>query len=529
MRPTFLLPGLALVTLAATAQPPATAPAVSPETRTAVKQLVGDIMVNGQAYEYDRQIADTIGPRLTGSPNYMRAAEWAQGQFRQLGLANVHTEDWTIPATWEPESASGRILSPVDHTLHIYSIGWSPSTPKGGIEAPVVYIPALTTGVLDALAGKVKGSIALIDDKTFGEKPSLEQIFSGLDHLRQLGPVAIFGPGGPNGTETMTSLNFSGAIDPIPEAQIGSEDASLLKRLLNADSTNLSSRPESSAAEAPASNVSSRPERSGAEGPASSSTQTVKVHFTLENRIRKDVKIPNVIAEIPGSDPALKDQIVLIGAHMDSWNPGTGAQDNGTGVATVLEAARAIKALGQPPRRTLRFVLFGGEEEGLLGSTAYVRAHRSDLSHIDAVLISDTGAQPAKGWYLMGRNDEKDALKNIEPLLTGLGANGTTDNTEFIFETDHAGFDVLGVPTLVLWNDTDLYFKLHHKASDTFDSVVQKDLNQGAATTTATAYAIANSPTAFAPHLNPAEVEAFLKKSGNLDEYNYLKKIDSLP
>ncbi len=508
--------GLALTAaLAATAQTPA--PTVSPETRTAVKQLIGDILLNGQAYEYDRELADTIGPRLTGSPNYMRAAEWAQRQFKQLGLTNVHTEDWTIPATWEPESATGRILSPVDHTLHIYSIGWSPSTPKQGIEAPVVYIPALTSGVLDALSGKIKGSIALVDEKTFGEKPSLEQIFSGLDHLRQLGPAAILEPGGPNGTETLTSLNFSGAIDSIPEAQIGSEDVSLLKRLLDADPDH------------PTPNLSSRPERSEAEGPASPTAQPVKVHFTLENRIRKDVKIPNVIAEIPGSDPALKDQIVLIGAHMDSWNPGTGAQDNGTGVATVLEAARAIKALGQPPRRTLRFVLFGGEEEGLLGSTAYVRAHRNDLSHIDAVLISDTGAQPARGWYLMGRDDEKAALKNIEPLLTGLGANDTTDNTQFIFETDHAGFDVLGVPTLVLWNDTDLYFKLHHKASDTFDSVVQKDLNQGAATTTVTAYAIANSPTPFAPHLNPTEVEAFLKKSNNLDEYNYLKKIGSLP
>ncbi len=484
--------GLALTTLAATAQTPAP---VSPETRIAVKELIGDIFLNGQAYEYDRQLADTIGPRLTGSPNYMHAAEWAQGQFKQLGLSNVHTEDWTIPAIWEPESASGRILSPVDHPLHIYSIGWSPSTPKHGIEAPVVYIPALTSGVLDGLSGRIKGSMALIDDKTFGEKPSLEHIFSGLDHLRQLGPVAILEPGGPNGSETMTSLNFSGAIDSIPEAQIGSEDVSLLKRLLDKN-------PDAG---------------------------SVKVHFTLENRIRKDVKIPNVIAEIPGSDPALRDQVVMIGAHMDSWNPGTGAQDNGTGVATVLEAARAIKALNQPPRRTLRFVLFGGEEEGLLGSTAYVRAHRNDLSHIDAVLISDTGAQPAKGWYLMGRDDEKEALKNIEPLLSGLGANDTTDNTEFIFETDHAGFDVLGVPTLVLCNDTDLYFKLHHKASDTFDSVVEKDLNQGAAVTTTTAYAIANSPTPFAPHLNPTEVEAFLKKSNNLDEYNYLKKIGSLP
>ncbi len=177
----------------------------------------------------------------------------------------------------------------------------------------------------------------------------------------------------------------------------------------------------------------------------------------------------------------------------------------------------------------MRFILFGGEEQGIIGSTSYVRHHLADLPNIDAVLISDTGAEPAKGWYVMGRNDETKSMENIAPLLTGLGSGKTSTDTEFIFDTDHAGFDVLGVPTLVLWNDTDLYFKLHHKASDTFDSVVEKDLNQGVATTAVTAYAIANSPAIFAPHLSPAEVEAFLKKSGNLDEFNYLRKQNALP
>ena len=492
LRPAALVFAIAAVAPAHTpAQTPAAAP-VSPDTRAAVRQLLGDILLNGQAYEYDRQLADTIGPRLTGSPNYMRAAAWAQAHFHELGLSNVHTEAWTIPATWEPDSASGRILTPIDHPLHLYSYGWSPST-TSAVKAPVLYIPALTPGVLDGLAGKIHGNIALLDHETFGEKPSLELLFSGLDRLRSLHPAAILTPGGPNGTETLSSFNFSGDLEPLPEAEIGDEDASLLKRLLD----------------------------------RSSDASPVTLQFSLTNRIRQNVAVPNVIAEIPGRD--LVNEVVLIGAHLDSWNPGTGAQDNGTGVSTVLEVARAIKALPQPPRRTVRFVLFGGEEQGLLGSTAYVRAHTADLAHIDAVLISDTGAQPAKGWYLMGREDEKPALKAIAPLLAGLGADQTTDDTQYLFETDHAAFDVLGVPTLVLWTDTDLYFKLHHKASDTFDSVVQKDLNQGAATTAVTAFAIADSPQPFAPHLNPTEVQSFLKKSNNLDEYLYLKKINSLP
>ena len=181
------------------------------------------------------------------------------------------------------------------------------------------------------------------------------------------------------------------------------------------------------------------------------------------------------------------------------------------------------------PLRTARFALFGGEEQGLLGSVAYTRAHQTELATIDAILISDTGAQPAKGWYLMGRDDEATALKNVEPLLAGLGANKTSDDTRFIFETDHAALDVLGVPSLVLWNGVDLYFGLHHKASDTFDSVSEKDLNQGVAVTAVTALAIAESREPFAPHLTPDAFRATLVKHEQDHDYDYLKKINALP
>jgi Zn-dependent M28 family amino/carboxypeptidase len=253
----------------------------------------------------------------------------------------------------------------------------------------------------------------------------------------------------------------------------------------------------------------------------------VTVEFAFKNRIRKDVEVNNVIAEIPGSD--LPNEVVIVGGHLDSWHPATGAQDNGTGSSTVIEVARAIKASGRAPRRTMRFMLFGGEEQGLLGSTAYVRNHRADLASIDCVLISDTGGERAKGWYLMGRDDEKDALKNVEPLLAGLGSDDTTPSTEFLFQTDHISFDLLGVPTLVLWTDVEKYFKLHHKASDSFDAVNQADLNQGVATTAATAYAIADSAQPFAQHQTPAQVEDWLKKASLWDDYQYFKNAGVFP
>jgi hypothetical protein len=481
---------VALLALGSQAQAPDNVLTVSPETKAAVRQLIGESILNGQAYEYDRQLADTIGPRITGSANYMRAVEWAQQQFRFLGLSNVHTEDWTIPATWEPETpAVGHLTSPVDHQLHIYSLGWSPSTPKQGIKGEIVYLPSIIPADIDKQKDKLRGAIVLIDPSSFGPKPRIDNIFKGIEHLQSLGPAAIITQGGPNGTESLTALSFSGKIAPLPQAQVGKEDASLIRRLLE-------------------------------HGP-------VSIEFSFTNRIRKDVKIPNVIAEIPGSEKP--DEVVIVGGHLDSWQPGTGAQDNGTGASTVIEAARAIKALGRPPRRTMRFMLFGGEEEGLLGSTAYVRQHMADLAKIDAILVSDSGSQPARGWMVMGRDDEKPSIAALKPLLAGLGADDSSSDAEHIFQTDHASFDVLGVPSLVLWTDFDKYMTLHHKASDTFDSVVQKDLAQGATVVTVTAYAIADSAQPLAPHVSGDKVREMLKNADSLDEYDFLKKEGSLP
>ena len=469
---------------------PGAAFSVSPETREAVRQLIGDSTLNGKAYAYEGDLADTIGPRLTGSANYMRATEWSTQQFKSLGLANAHTEEWTIPFTWEPAGpATGQIKEPVVHELHIYSLGWSPSTPPQGVEGPVVYVASFAPEALDAQKAQIAGKIALVDPASYGEKPVMDKVLAGFERLETFSPAAILTTGIANGAESMYSLNFGGKLSPVPAAQLGREDSLLIKRLLD-------------------------------RGP-------VSLKLTLPNTVRSNVKIPTVIAEIPGRQ--FPDEIVIIGAHLDSWQPGTGAQDNGTGVASVLEVARAIKALNRPPRRTIRFLLFGGEEEGLVGSGAYVRQHTAELPKIDAVLITDSGSQPAKGWNVSEREDEKPSLAALKPLLAGLGADGVSSDVSFAFQTDYAAFDALGVPTLILWNDMDKYMLLHHKASDTFDSIVEKDLVQGATVVAVTAYAIADSETPFAPHLSPADAQAMIKKAGRLDEYNYLKSGGVLP
>ncbi len=491
MRFSHLVLAATLIAPCALAQTSATPAPVSPETRAAVSQLVGDILVNGRAYDYDRLLADGIGPRLTGSDNYVHAVSWAQDQFHTLGLTNIHTESFSMAALWEPETpATGHIIEPRNQTLHIYSAGWGPSTPDGGITGKVVYIPQLLPlEKLDAMKDKLAGNIALVDNGSFGEHPAIGDLINALTRLGTFTPQAVLLTGSANGTQNADSLAIGGGLSKFPVAQIGLEDELLIKRFLE--------------------------------------KVPVTVQFSFKNRVRPATEVNNVVAEIRGRD--LPNEIVIVGAHLDSWHPATGAQDNGTGVATVLEVARAIKSLNRPPRRTIRFVLFGGEEEGLIGSTAYAKKHAADMASIDAVLISDTGAQPSKGWYLMGREDEKEAMAPIEPLLSGLGAANTSPDTEFLFETDHAGFDVQGVPTLVLWNGVDKYFRLHHQASDSFDSVVKADLNQGVAVTAATAYAIADSAQPFAPHLTAAEVQAMLKKANELDNYNALKSMDWVP
>jgi carboxypeptidase Q len=477
------------VTACALAQAPAIP--VSPETRATVGHLVGEIMVNSKAYAYDRHLADNIGPRLTGSDNYVHAVSWATEQFQSLGLKNVHTESFTMPALWEPETpAVGNIIAPRNQALHIYSAGWSPSTPAEGITGPVTYLKEmLPADKLIANKDKIAGNIVLVDPGSYGERPTLGELIKAYATLNTLGAKAVLLTGSANGTQNAGSLSFKGELAAFPVAQIGLEDELLIRRLLEA-------------------------------GP-------VTIHFAFKNRIRPATEVDNVIAEIPGREEP--KSIVIVGAHLDSWHPATGAQDNGTGVATVLETARAIQALGRPPRRTMRFILFGGEEQGLVGSNAYSKKHAADMGSIDAVLISDTGAQPSKGWYVMGREDEKQALSGVEPLLAGLGSDNTSTATDFIFETDHAGFDVAGVPTLVLWNGIDKYFKLHHQASDSFDSVVQADLTQGVATTAATAYAIADSAQPFAPHDTPAQVEDMLKKANEFDTYKALKAAGFVP
>lgn len=453
-----------------------------------MQNIIGDTLIEGQAYEYDRQLADEIGPRLTGSPQYLKAISWAENEFKHLGLSNVHTETFQTDI-WEPEpGASGRITAPVEHELHISSLGWSPSTPSDGVHGKVLLVSSIAPSALKQVGEKARGKVLLFSTAIF-PKPWNEKAFlDGMQCLRELHPLAILFATGPSGSQSTGDL-YGGTIADFPIGLVTTEDFELLRRL--------------------------------------SGQNEVGVEFRFRNRTAKNVSVPQLVGEIRGS--VYPDQVVVLGAHLDSWDPGTGAQDNGTGVATVVDAARELSSLPQPPKRTIRFVLFGGEEQGMIGSSAYVKAHRGEMGDVDAMLTTDTGDEAPLGWYLNGRDDEAPALAGVLPLLSGIGADGTTEDLGGMFSSDQASFDVVGVPTLLLWTPMSGYSKLHHKASDTFDSVNKKTLLLGDAVVTATTYAIAQADTAFAPHYAPGQVESMLKRIGQLTDYQALKAAGTLP
>lgn len=486
MRLTHAVLLIALAPCALPAQDAATSapsPILDPATQQALVKLGGQLMIAGKAYEYDRTLSDDLGPRLTGSENYMKAADWAAGEFKRLGLTNVREDAWEIPSTWEPELwATGRILKPREMRFHLESDGWSPSTPKGGVRGNVYHLKALSAESIKAEAPQIKGLIVLLDRESMAAGGPLlfGKALELIGQIEDAGATAfLLGVGDRENVSVMMGIGGgNGTLARIPVGNVGMEDTRLLRRMLD-------------------------------KGP-------VEVEFSFTNKVRDHVKVPNVVADITGSDGS--GEYVVIGGHLDSWQLGTGAEDNGTGAASVLAVAEAVKASGIQPKRTMRFVLFGGEEEGLLGSIHYAQMHAGELDKCAGVFITDTGSEAPKGWYTFGRDDEDQALGTLKPELAALGADGTSDEGRFTFSTDHGPFLIHGVPAFVLWTPVDEYFKLHHKPSDTFDKVNQRDLNLGAAVVGVTALAFADAPQPL-KHLSQAEMEDQLKKIKSYDEY----------
>ena len=428
----------------------------------------------GESIELLRQLTDDIGARLAGSPAYEQAAQWAAAKFRDAGLMSVRFEEFTMPNGWRRGPSRARIVAPAAHPLRVLSVGWGPSTSPGGIRGDLVLVSDVSPSALRSQSAQLENRIVLVDFEK-AVPPDQPLAFAHLREsyalFRDLGVQAVLLPHDvPNNVPGFVDTgNARGTILPIPVGEIGWEDYLLLRRYLT-------------------------------RGPV-----TIEVEW--QNEVSGPTRVSNIIAEIAGSE--LPHEWVLLGAHLDSWDLGTGAQDNGTGAVMVLEAARAIASVGRAPRRSIRFALWAAEEPGPPGSAMFIKRHAAELRDCVAALNTDFGAGRPHGWHVVGRDDLRDAMRPIADRLRDLGADGLS--MDLNCGSDECPFLLEGIPALKFWVDTTHYGEVHHKPSDTFDKVDPALLRAGGAVVAVTTYAIADQPSRIAPHIGQDAVRNILR------------------
>ena len=469
---------LALAVSRAAAQQVQPATPSSDSVLAADHQILAEIREHSELMANLEYLSDMIGPRLTGTEKMNQASRWAAEMFRKYGLQSVHLEPRTIARAWYRGNARGRIVGPAEHRLTLASAGWGPGT-AGVVRGPVVYVSARRVEELAQYKGKLKGAIATTAEPVALPAP-YEVPRSPL--LNPPGPTpeaALFGPAGQqfnrdrdaffkaegvaailrdsgknHGLLNMSSIggrNYE--VGTLPTAFLTAENYRLIWRLLKRGS--------------------------------------VEIELEITNSFsEKPVEVYNTVAEIPGSERP--DEVVILGAHLDSWDLGTGATDNGTGSMVVLEAARTLEKLGLKPKRTIRFILFSGEEQGLVGSRQYVEAHKAEMAKISGVFVHDTGTGRVQSIGLQGNYQDRELMDRVAAPLREVGLLELSLRSTR--GTDHASFNDAGVPGFYCIQEPAEYGKTHHSQSDTFDKVWKDDLVQGAQVLAVWAYNVAQLP-----------------------------------
>jgi hypothetical protein len=481
-----LAAGLALLlAVPAPAAPLDVAPAPRPSPAEADRALLAEIKTRSELMKNLEHLSDRIGARLTGSANLERANGWAAEKMRAYGLENVRLEPWEIPYGWERGRAEMKLVEPnTGRTLLVASRGWTPGT-KGKVSADVVVIKnPRTTADLKPYKGKLKGAVVLLSepakvapvtDPTYGPPPAPPKG----------GPKAPRPPSNSFVDELMRFLKDEGVACQVTDA--GKPHGLLV--------TTGGWGPDRAAAEGGFARVFMAHEHYALLYRLAAGGQKVRVEVEIENRfVPGPLTVYNTIGEVRGSEKP--DEIVVVGAHLDSWELASGTTDNGTGSCVVLETARAVARLakeGQRPKRTIRFCLFTGEEQGLWGSRKYVEKHKDELAKHSVALVHDTGTGKVLGFGTQGRKGIIPALEpQLDTLKTLEGWKGLT--TSGMGGTDHLPFERAGVPGFACRQDMDEYRLTHHTQSDTFDKAKEVNLVQGAQVMAVTATRVANLP-----------------------------------
>jgi Zn-dependent M28 family amino/carboxypeptidase len=431
-------------------------------TLPALAAVAGAGTMETHTYEFLEQLSDDIGARVTGSPADAQACEWSLRTMKSMGLENVHKEVYQIAHGWTRGTSDLELVAPIHRRLFSDSLGWVGSTPVGGLEAELVPVNRYTLeDELQYNRSKWRGKILIIVARgPHIPHPGSEFAKFGpfLKEAQKAGAVAVIA--GQAGTKSAgMRLTHTGALGfdeyfDIPVVSIPAEDQGQLERFLDRG-------------------------------------LPVRLKLDVQNHITtKPVDTANIVGEIRGSEHP--EQIIVVGGHLDSWDLATGATDNGVGSTAALGAAEAILKSGFKPRRTIRFVLFTGEEQGLLGSLAYTKLHKAEMANHVAAVILDSGQGPVVSLQLGGRKDLVPAVEKFAGALRAFGNLRVDDEVEF--GTDTGPFILEGLPGINLDQDSPEYKFTHHSAADTFDKVRADILDRNATVVALTAFWIADRP-----------------------------------
>lgn len=433
---------------------PAMPGAVDPAVAALRDAAIGDTV----AYDIIEGLTTEVGPRLAGTEAEARARAWGAAKLTALGFRNVRIETYRMP-TWVRGAETAEVVAPFPQPLRLTALGNSAATPAGGLTAPVVFFRSfadLQAAPEGSLAGKIafvsNAMVATQDGSSYGTFGAARFVGPGVAAKKGAAAIVIRSIGSDHGRGPHTGItNFPDGVKPIPAAALSTSDAALLERMF-------------------------------ARG------KPVTLHLTLTPRQIGMTESGNVIAEVPGTDPAAG--IVLIGGHLDSWDLGTGAIDDGAGVAITAAAAKRLLD-GPSPRRTIRIVWFGAEEVGGFGGEAYAKAHGGEPHALAAE--SDFGAD--RVWRLQTRFPDaaKAVGDRIHAALMPLGiVRGTAQAGD--------GADIepvlkLGRSSAVDLNQSGMrYFDIHHTPEDTLERIDPGQLRQNVAAWTAMLAIVANAP-----------------------------------
>lgn len=434
-----------------------------------VARIKAEGLQRSRAMVLYRYLTDDVGARLTGSPAHKQAANWAVDRFKEFGIANPHLEPYEFGHGWQTDGTSVEMTEPRYQRLIAYPDAWTPAT-KGVVTGRVVYVGDKNASQIQAMSGQLKGAIVLVHLPLTGW----------VDHDRpQPGlndqPVPTGNPTLP-GPKSTTPLN-----ELMPLLQKAGA-AVALKASAYRDGTvgvtgNRNTPPDS----VPAIEVAGEQYNILARLAAAGKPVTMRVELRARY-IEDDRNSYNVVAEIPGRDPALRDQIVMIGAHLDSWHTAAGATDNADGAVAVMEAMRILQAAGAQPRRTIRVALWSGEEQGLLGAAAYVKQHfatQAAKNQLDVYLNDDPGSGKTLGFYMENNRAAKAMFDRwLEPLKE-LGA--TRNIIEGIGSTDHVSFNDAAMPGFNVIKDFDSYdAHTRHTNADYPERMSEDELKESA-------------------------------------------------